>query len=116
MHELSYTRSILDAVVSSANEAGAHRVKAVYLIIGELRDIVDDLFKNCFAYLARNTIAAGAKVVIEKVPLVLCCRKCNAMFEADALSSTNIECPTCRQKDYAVASGTEFYIDRIEIS
>lgn len=116
MHELSYTRSIVDAVVTSAEDAGAHRVQSVYLIIGELRDIVDDLFRGCFEYLARGTIASGAKVVIDKVPLTLCCRRCGAMFRADALSSQAIACPCCAEQDYAVSSGTEFLIDRIEVA
>lgn len=116
MHELSYTRSIVDAVVSSAENAGAHRVKSVYLVIGELRDIVDDLFRGCFEYLARGTIASGAKVVIDKVPLTLCCRRCGTMFCADAISSQEIACPRCAEQDYAVSNGLEFFIDRIEVA
>lgn len=115
MHELSYTRSILDSVVLSAERAGAHRVKSVHLVIGEMRDIVDDLFCGCFNYLAKNTLASGAKISIERPPLTLCCRQCSTLFHADAFSSEKIACPHCGESDYAVQSGMEFFIDRIEI-
>ncbi len=116
MHELSYTRSILDAVVSSAEGAGARQVRSVHLIVGEIRDIVDELFRDCFGYLAKNTIAAGAEVYINRVPLTLCCRRCATVFAADALSSQKIVCPHCNESDYAINSGMEFRIDSIEIS
>lgn len=116
MHELSYTRSILDAVVASAEAAGASRVRSVHLVVGEVRDIVDELFRDCFGYLARNTVAAGAEIFIERVPLSLACRRCGTVFRADALSSQKIACPQCAQSDYAIHSGMEFRIDSIEIS
>lgn len=115
MHELSYTRSILDAVVSSAEVAGARRVVSVRLTIGAMRDIVNEMFRNCFEYLARGTVAAGAQIDIDRVPLTLCCRRCGTVFEADALSSETIACPRCEKRDYAICSGMEFRIDRIEI-
>lgn len=116
MHELSYTRSILDTVVASAKNAGASRVRSVHLVIGEVRDIVDELFRDCFGYLARDTVAAGAEVFIERVPLSLACRRCGTVFRADALANQKIACPSCAQSDYAIQSGMEFRIESIEIS
>lgn len=115
MHELSYTRSILDAVVSSAEKAQAKKVKSVHLVIGEVRDIVDELFCGCFAYLAKNTIAADAQVFIERIPLTLFCHTCNETFHADAFSSRAITCPNCGKDDYEIRGGMEFRIESIEI-
>ena len=115
MHELSYTRSIVDAVVSSAQDAGAHQVRSVHLTIGEVRDIVDELFRNCFDYLAKDTVASGAKIFIDRIPLTLRCRRCGTVFHADAFASNRIACPHCREMDYAVNSGMEFAIESIEI-
>ena len=115
MHELSYTRSILDAVVLSAKSAGARQVKSVHLVIGEMRDIVEDLFCGCFGYPAKGTTASGAEISIVKPPLTLCCRGCDTVFRADAFSSEKIACPQCNESDYAVNGGMEFYIDSIEI-
>ncbi len=115
MHELSYTRSILNAVVSSAEDAGAHKVKSVHLAVGEVRDIVDELFRNCFEYLAKNTVASDAEIRIDRIPLSLLCRRCGTIFNADAFSSKAIACPHCGQSDYAINSGMEFRIDSIEV-
>jgi hydrogenase nickel incorporation protein HypA/HybF len=115
MHELSYTKSILKTVVLSAENAGAHRVESVQLTIGEVRDIVDDLFRGCFQYLAKGTIASDAKIGINRVPLTLRCRKCGTVFGADLYSNV-IACPHCKERDFEVVSGMEFQIDSIEIS
>ena len=115
MHELSYTKSILNAVVGSAEKAGAHEVRSVHLVVGEVRDIVDELFRGCFAYLAKGGIAENAQVFIERVPLTLICRRCGEVFHADAFSSQAIACPHCEASDYDVVGGMEFRIDSIEV-
>lgn len=88
---------------------------SVRLTIGAMRDIVDEMLRSCFEYLARGTVAAGAQIDIDRVPLTLCCRCCGTAFEASALSSETITCPHCEKRNYAICSGMEFCIDRIEI-
>ena len=48
MHEMSLTRNVLDIVLDEANAAGATRVQAVRVTIGDLRDIVEELFEGLF--------------------------------------------------------------------
>ena len=42
MHELPVTQSILEVALEAAGKAGAARVRAVDLVIGDLASIVDD--------------------------------------------------------------------------
>ena len=42
MHELAVTQSIMDIVLRHAGRAGAQRVVAINLVIGELTGFVDD--------------------------------------------------------------------------
>lgn len=62
MHEMSLTRDVVDAVLDHAAVARADRVLGVHMTVGEIHDIVDDLFVKCFAFLARGTAAEGARV------------------------------------------------------
>ena len=52
MHEMSLTRNVLDIVLDEANAAGATRVQAVRVTIGDLRDIVEELFEGLFSHLS----------------------------------------------------------------
>ena len=115
MHELGYTRDVVDTVVEAAGLNGASEVRAVYLNIGEIRDIVDELFRNCFTYLARDTIARDAEIHINRVPLSMHCRNCNDMFRADVYAGA-VSCPACGCRDYEVKTGMEFSIDHIEVA
>ena len=114
MHEMALTRDVVDIVVNEAEKAGAHRVNAVYLTIGYARDIVDELFEKCFAYLARGTVAQGAELVLERTPLMVRCDSCGAVYHPDVFGAKAHPCPCCGSKGYTLRSGYEFAIDRIE--
>lgn len=115
MHELGYTKDILRTVVEAAELSHAHEVRSVYLNIGEIRDIVDELFCNCFTYLARDTIARDSKVVIDRIPLTMACRQCGEVFRADVYAG-KVHCPSCGASDFEVRTGMEFSIDHIEVA
>lgn len=116
MHEMSLTRDVLDAVLEQAAMAQAERVVGVRLTVGEIHDIVDDLFGKCFAFLARGTIAADATVAIDRVPLTVRCKDCGEVFGVDLYARTAPCCPCCGGGSYGIASGEEFAISDIEVA
>jgi len=71
MHELAVTESIIEIVSRHAAEAGARKVSAINLVIGDLSSIVDDSVQFYFDYLSRDTIAAGAELTPEHLRAVL---------------------------------------------
>ncbi len=115
MHELGYTKDIVTRVLAASELSGASAVRAVYLTIGEVRDIVDDLLRQCFHWLARDTIASDAEVVIDRVPFEVRCRRCGATYSFDPYSKADNSCPACSAQDFEVVSGLEFGIDHIEV-
>lgn len=115
MHELALTRSVVQVVTEEAERAGAQRVRAVHLTIGYARDIVDELFEGCFEFLARGTVAQGAELVIERVPLMVRCKGCGLVYHIDVRNDATWPCPRCAQKDYEVTCGMEFQISKIEV-
>lgn len=116
MHEMSLTRDIVETVVHEAELAGATRVVGVHLTLGEVHDIVDDLFGRCFAFVARGTIAQDAEVRITRVPLTVRCADCGHTFPVSVYAAREpVRCPACESGRYELASGDEFLIDDIEV-
>ncbi|MGI6591318.1 MAG: hydrogenase maturation nickel metallochaperone HypA [Eggerthellaceae bacterium] len=115
MHEMAITGAVVDSVVKYAEKNDAQKVVRVYLRIGELRDIVDDLMQGCFRYLARGTVADQAELAIEKVPLRAQCKNCHLVFPADIYRPDTLQCPDCAGTQLSIYSGKEFLIQGIEI-
>ena len=116
MHELGYTREIVDMALNAAKGAGAREVRGVYLTIGELRDIVDELLRGCFEHFTRGTAAQGAKLEVTRVPFTVACKTCGCVHPADIHSDVSFVCPVCGASDYEVRTGMEFSVDRIEVA
>ena len=114
MHELSITQDVVKVVLEDAERHGAHRVVNVSLRIGELRDVVEEWMQRFFDYLSKGTMAEGAKLKIEWVPVVFRC-DCEETFSANIRESRGIICPGCGGKGFALISGREFEIQGIEV-
>lgn len=116
MHELAITRSLLDIVLTRAQEGNATRVLTVRLKIGELRDIVNELMQKCFNYLARDTVAANAELIIDRIPLTVKCKDCNSISPLNIKSEfEKTVCPKCGGHKFEIESGQEFFIEDIEV-
>ncbi|NCB24229.1 MAG: hydrogenase maturation nickel metallochaperone HypA [Bacteroidia bacterium] len=115
MHEMALTRNVVDIVVKEAEAAGATEVRTVSLTIGYVRDIVEDLFERCFAYMARGTVAEHAKLVITRVPLTVRCQKCTHVYHINVRDESTWGCPVCGGRDYKLNSGMEFFVNDIAI-
>ncbi|MGQ9492306.1 MAG: hydrogenase maturation nickel metallochaperone HypA [Anaerolineae bacterium] len=112
MHELSITQSVLNIVVDHAKRARAQRVIAINLVIGELTGFVDDSIQFYFDMLSPETIAAGARLAIRRVPARLRCRVCGEEF---MLKGSKWLCPKCSALGGDVLQGREFLIESIEV-
>ncbi|HZK24112.1 MAG TPA: hydrogenase maturation nickel metallochaperone HypA [Oscillospiraceae bacterium] len=115
MHEMALTGDVVDIVVNKAEAVGATEVRAVYLTIGYVRDIVEDIFERCFAYLARNTVAENAELVITRVPFTVRCNNCEHVYHLDVHDELTWICPVCNAKDYKLHTGMEFFVNNIEV-
>ena len=60
MHEMSILTNEVDTVLVYAAENNASWVIEVSLVVGDLRDVVDELMESCFQFLSRGTIAEGS--------------------------------------------------------
>jgi len=114
VHELPITEDILKIALSHGEKNGAKRIVRINLVIGDLTDLIDEWVQRYFEYLAKDSIAAEAKLVIERVPITMMCAKCEKPFEVDK-KKLDFTCPVCGQKSTELIKGREFTVKSIEI-
>ena len=116
MHEMGVTRDLVNIVLDQAESHGATEVRAVYLQIGFARDIVDSILEECFQWMAKDTKAANAELVIERIPFTVRCNECGTIYPLDVHDEDTWKCPGCDGRNYTLNSGMEFRIAGIEMA
>lgn len=115
MHELPVTESILKIVLSHAQRNAVSRVAVIHLRIGRLSDLEDEWMQRYFDYLSRGTLAEGAKLAIERTPIVLRCDACQETYPVEPADLGQAVCPSCGQKEASLISGREYFISNMEV-
>jgi len=114
VHELPITEDILKIALSHGEKNGAKKIVRIYLSIGELTDLIDEWVQRYFDYLAKDSIAEGAELIIERIPIRVLCDECDEAFEVDK-KTMSFACPNCGEKSAQLISGREFTVKSIEI-
>ena len=109
MHELSVAGAVVD---TATRHADGRRVRAVYLRIGHLRQVVPDSLAFYFEHVARGTVCEGARLEQELVPASLRCDACTHEWE---LGEADFRCPACGSGETRVAAGDELEVESIEV-
>lgn len=112
MHELSVARSILDLALAHASRAGASRVTAIRLTVGDLTHLVDGSVQFYWDILSQGTPAEGARLHITRDPLRMECRACGTRFHPDG---SDYRCPACSEQRVRVAAGDDLRMDSIDV-
>ncbi len=112
MHELSLTQQVLDIAIKKASEAGATTIKSINLVIGDMSSVVDDCVQFYFDLLSRDSIASGAQLSFQRVPMTVRCRYCRYEFNP---AGEDWKCPQCQEWDVEIIAGKDFYLESIEV-
>ena len=94
MHELSITEHLLAQCLEEAGQQNASAIRAVHLCIGRLRGILPECIQVYWELLAEGTIAEGARIEAEFLPVQVRCRDCG---QAGEITPHRLACPPLRQ-------------------
>jgi hydrogenase nickel incorporation protein HypA/HybF len=114
MHELSIARSIVDIAADAARGAGAVRVSAVRVRVGELAGVAADALRFSYDVAARGTPLEGSRLLIVAVPVAVRCPACDRT--SDLPGVRRFACPACGTPTADVVRGRELEVESIEVT
>ncbi len=112
MHELAITEGIMEAAVPEAQRHGAKKILEIRLKIGELSGVLPECIQEYFNIVSRGTIAEGAKLVTERIPIEIRCNSCG--YEGE-IPKRKIFCPKCDGPEIKILKGREYFVDSLEV-
>ena len=112
MHELSVCQALIEQVERVARQNDAQRVVSIVITVGPLSGVEPRLLEHAYPLAAAGTVAEGASLVVETVPVRVRCRSCGAETEAAA---NRIVCGACGDWQVDVTGGEEMILKRVEI-
>ena len=113
MHELAVAVQLLQLVEAEARKAGARRVLAVHLVLGEHSHINEGALRFHFERLAGwEGLASGAELRFRREPMRFRCHECDADY---APSVDDWRCPGCGRLGKLVDAGDELRVEDIEV-
>jgi hydrogenase nickel incorporation protein HypA/HybF len=112
MHELSIALSVLDIVRTAAAESGLARVGLVRLRIGRASGVQPDSLRFAFDCSKEGTVAEGAALEIEEVPVGGRCESCDSDFTS--AEPYVLACPLCGGGSFRVTAGDELHVLDLE--
>jgi hydrogenase nickel incorporation protein HypA/HybF len=113
MHEFALAESTLEIALAQARKQGATRIHRLGMRIGALAGVVPEAFEFALTTVTEGSIAEGAALSIEHVPLTCYCSVCDREFEAEGFSYL---CPTCHGLSGDIRKGREMDLVSIEVS
>jgi hydrogenase nickel incorporation protein HypA/HybF len=112
MHELSIAMNIVDMAQEEAQQRGV-QVNAVHLRLGALSGVVKDALLSCYEMAANDTPLQGSQLIIEDVPVVVFCPKCNSQRPLSSIQY--FCCSECGSPTSEVIQGRELEVVALEI-
>ncbi len=108
---MGITQGILDAAIEAAHKAGASRITAVNVSVGELTEIIEDALQFAFDALKPDTLAADAVLNVTMITPRSHCNDCDIDYDHDRFQMV---CPTCESFAVTPLNGRELQIDSID--
>ena len=113
MHELSICMSLLDVAEEEAARRGNPQVEAIYLRLGPLSGVVKEALLSAYELAREATPFASCRLVIEEIPIVVYCSKCNG--ERPIHSMQEFSCAECDTPASQILRGRELELAALEL-
>jgi len=111
MHELTIAAALFDVVSRQAQRFQGEQVVGVTMSIGGWQALEPGAVQACFALLAEGTPIAGAVLTIDRRPVAIFCRDCDAERVADAA----FVCATCGNHVVRFLASPGMTVDKITL-
>jgi len=112
MHELDITQGIVNTALQAGENAGARKIRSVRVKIGAFTGVEPHCLEFYFNVLTKDTIAAGAELVVEITPLAATCSACREPFAPQELC---FKCPSCGSPEVEITSGRELCVESVDV-
>jgi len=112
MHELALCQALMNQVESIAAERNARSVVSIVIGMGPLSGVEAQLLQHAYPVASAGTVAEGAQLVIEDLPVRVSCTQCGE--ESDALPN-KLVCKHCGDWRTTLISGDELLLMRVEL-
>ena len=112
MHELAITEGIIDAAIPAAVENGAKKILEIRLKVGMMSGVIPSCVKEYFDMLSKGTIAEGAEIVVDYIPVSIECRECGYK----GVTERSLRgCPECGSTNIRITGGSEYFVDSLKV-
>lgn len=112
MHELSIAMNIVEICTEEASKAGAIKVTAVEVEIGEISGVIPEALEFSWDVATRETSLEQAELVIIRKDAIARCLDCGREFIMEDMLSP---CPSCKNFGNEILQGKELKIKAITI-
>ena len=112
MRELNLIARLIGRIEHEGRRAGAVRISSVRLRVGECAGVRPAALVLAFQRLAVGTIAQGAGLEIEVLPLESSCEVCGCRFRVVQFS---FECPYCGSCRTRVVAGEDVVLESVTV-
>ena len=112
VHEMAIAEGILKIAFDYAEQNHSSKIDRITLKIGEMSGVEIEALNLSFDVLTKDTIAEGAELVINKIPIVGQCNKCGKEFQVEHY---NFFCPDC-DGVLILKSGRELQVESLDMS
>ena len=113
MHELSIAESLIEMAESTATDAGASGITSLHLRLGAISGVVPDALYFCFDIAAKGTLAEGATLEIERLPVIVYCPACEE--EVTLPNTQRFRCPRCDTPTPQIVQGREMQLVSLQV-
>jgi hydrogenase nickel insertion protein HypA len=112
MHELSLMASTLEIALDYAHREGIQKILQLNLRVGKMSGVIPEALEFAFDTCTQGTIAAGAQLQIELVPVLCYCLQCDREFAPLDLIYV---CPNCGTISSKILQGRELQLISLEV-
>jgi len=121
MHEMSITQAMLDLALGHAQ---GQRITDIHLQVGMMSFVVPECVEFYFEYLSQGTLAEGAKLHFETLPIEITCLDCGRQADLsdwadDPPRAIMVEALArgcrCGSKNLRLTGGTGFDMISLEV-